>query len=74
MIEIDDVRKIMNQQEEWRSNQCINLIASENAQSPLVKELMVSDFVSRYAEGHPNTGIIRGRSTLIFLRQPPERR
>ena len=55
MIEIDDVRKIINQQEEWRSNQCINLIASENAQSPLVKELMVSDFVSRYAEGHPNT-------------------
>lgn len=55
MIEIDDVRQIIKQQEEWRSNQCINLIASENAQSPLVKELMVSDFVSRYAEGHPNT-------------------
>lgn len=55
MIEIDDVRKIMNEQEEWRGNQCINFIASENAQSPLVKELMVSDFVSRYAEGHPNT-------------------
>lgn len=55
MIEIEDVRKIINEQEKWRGNRCINLIASENVQSPLVKELMVSDFVSRYAEGHPNT-------------------
>jgi len=55
MIDINDVRKIVKEQEEWRGNQCINLIASENVQSPSVKEFMISDFVSRYAEGHPNT-------------------
>jgi len=55
MINVDDVKKIINEQEEWRGKRCLNLIASENTQSPLVKELMVSDFVSRYAEGHPNT-------------------
>jgi glycine hydroxymethyltransferase len=31
----------------WRS-QCLNLIASENVQSPLVREFMASDLQHRY--------------------------
>ena len=37
------------------SSECINLIASENVQSPAVQQIEGNDFMCRYAEGHPNT-------------------
>jgi glycine hydroxymethyltransferase len=53
-IDIHDIEKIVAQQDEWRA-ECINLIASENVQSPAVRTVQNSDFMGRYAEGHPNT-------------------
>ncbi|MPZ49883.1 MAG: serine hydroxymethyltransferase [Dehalococcoidia bacterium] len=53
-VNIEDVRAIVEAQEQWRGRGTINLIASENAQSKAVRELQNSDFMARYAEGHPN--------------------
>jgi len=55
-VDINDIRKIVEQQDRWRHDQCINLIASENTQSPACRSIQVSDFMARYAEGHPNEG------------------
>ena len=46
------VFECIHRQEEWRSH-CVNLIASENVLSPLALRALSSDFVARYAEGHP---------------------
>ncbi len=54
-VDISDIRQIVEAQETWRGHQTINLIASENAQSPAVRAIQNSDFMARYAEGHPNT-------------------
>jgi glycine hydroxymethyltransferase len=53
-VNISDIRSIVEAQEQWRGRETINLIASENAQSPAVRSLQDSDFMARYAEGHPN--------------------
>ncbi|HEU0073372.1 MAG TPA: serine hydroxymethyltransferase [Dehalococcoidia bacterium] len=53
-VNIADIRSIVEAQEQWRGRETINLIASENAQSPAVRTLQDSDFMARYAEGHPN--------------------
>ena len=50
-----DIVEIVQQQQRWRRQECINLIASENVQSPAVQEIEANDFMCRYAEGHPNT-------------------
>lgn len=55
-VDITDVLTIVEAQEQWRGRQTINLIASENAQSPAVRAIQNSDFMARYAEGHPNRG------------------
>jgi glycine hydroxymethyltransferase len=55
-VDIHDVENLVRQQEEWRGRQTINLIASENAQSRAVRDVQNSDFMARYAEGHPNEG------------------
>ncbi len=39
---------------------CIPLIASENVQSPAVREALVTDFGSRYAEGWPGERVYAG--------------
>lgn len=36
------------------------MIASENCMSPLARQLLVSDFVDRYAEGHPGKRYYQG--------------
>jgi glycine hydroxymethyltransferase len=54
-VNIVDILKIVEAQETWRGRQTINLIASENAQSMAVRAIQNSDFMARYAEGHPNT-------------------
>ncbi|MGH7856083.1 MAG: hypothetical protein ACREQY_02045, partial [Candidatus Binatia bacterium] len=53
-VDIHDVEKLVEAQERWRGSETINLIASENAQSRAVRDVQNSDFMARYAEGHPN--------------------
>src|ERR1700757_942143 len=53
-VDIRDVDDLVRGQERWRGRETINLIASENAQSRAVREVQNSDFMARYAEGHPN--------------------
>jgi len=55
-VDIADITRIVAAQEQWRGQQTINLIASENVQSPAVRAIQTSDFMARYAEGHPNQG------------------
>ncbi|MBX5456633.1 MAG: serine hydroxymethyltransferase [Thermogemmatispora sp.] len=55
-VDISDIEAILAKQEDWRQRQCINLIASENTPSPAVRRVQNSDFMGRYAEGHPNEG------------------
>jgi len=55
-VDITDVLRIVEAQDQWRGRQTINLIASENPQSPAVRAIQNSDFMARYAEGHPNRG------------------
>src|SRR5690349_21085525 len=54
-VDISDIENILAEQETWRQTQCINLIASENTPSEAVRRVQLSDFMGRYAEGHPNT-------------------
>ncbi|MEE3122268.1 MAG: glycine hydroxymethyltransferase, partial [SAR324 cluster bacterium] len=54
-IKTEDIQSLVAQQNNWRGKECLNLIASENTQSPNVRNIEVNDFMGRYAEGHPNT-------------------
>ena len=54
-VDISDIIKIIDNQNRWRGQETINLIASENAQSSVVRAIECNDFMGRYAEGHPNT-------------------
>jgi len=40
--------------------ECIPMIASENVMSPLAKEMLISDFADRYAEGLPGKRYYQG--------------
>ena len=53
-VDIRDVEDLVDSQELWRGRETVNLIASENAQSHAVRDVQNSDFMARYAEGHPN--------------------
>ena len=55
-VDISDIRSLVASQDDWRQRQTINLIASENVQSAAVRDIQNSDFMARYAEGHPNQG------------------
>ncbi len=55
-IDISDIEDIVACQNAWRQKQTINLIASENTPSEAVRRVQNSDFMGRYAEGHPNEG------------------
>jgi len=55
-VNISDIEDIIAQQNKWRQTQAINLIASENTPSEAVRSVQNSDFMGRYAEGHPNKG------------------
>ena len=54
-IKTEDIQYLVETQNNWRGRECLNLIASENAQSPMVRSIESNDFMGRYAEGHPNT-------------------
>jgi len=55
-VNISDIESIIAQENAWRQTQTINLIASENTPSEAVRRVQLSDFMGRYAEGHPNEG------------------
>ncbi|HEV7237062.1 MAG TPA: serine hydroxymethyltransferase [Ktedonobacteraceae bacterium] len=55
-VDIRDIEDIIAQENTWRQTQAINLIASENTPSEAVRRVQNSDFMGRYAEGHPNEG------------------
>jgi len=48
-----DILDIVQNQQRWRRQECINLIASENVQSPAVQQIEGNDFMCRYARGIP---------------------
>ena len=54
-VEISDILKVVEKQNQWRGRETLNMIASENSQSPAVRQIECNDFMGRYAEGHPNT-------------------
>ncbi len=54
-VNTEDIREIVSRQSTWRGRETLNLIASENVQSPAVRQIECNDFMGRYAEGHPNT-------------------
>ncbi|HDN82965.1 MAG TPA: serine hydroxymethyltransferase [Candidatus Altiarchaeales archaeon] len=61
MTHLQEILKLVKKHENWRKN-CINLIASENIASPLVRKALATDFGHRYAEGFlggmdENTGL-----------------
>jgi glycine hydroxymethyltransferase len=60
-VEIADILKIVQKQNQWRGEETLNMIASENTQSPAVRQIECNDFMARYAEGHPNTGTAMNR-------------
>ena len=55
-VHIRDIEDIIAHQNTWRQTEAINLIASENTPSDAVRRVQNSDFMGRYAEGHPNEG------------------
>ena len=55
-VEVSDIERIIAEQNTWRQTKAINLIASENTPSEAVRKVQDSDFMGRYAEGHPNEG------------------
>jgi len=55
-VDISDIEAIIEAENKWRQTQTINLIASENTPSEAVRRVQNSDFMGRYAEGHPNEG------------------
>ncbi len=55
-VDISDIENIIVSENMWRQTQAINLIASENTPSEAVRRVQNSDFMGRYAEGHPNQG------------------
>jgi len=54
-----EIRETVKKHNKW-FEECIPLIASENCISPLVKEMIISDFHNRYAEGLPGKRYYQG--------------
>jgi len=48
---VEDIKKCVSNQNEWRGRKTINLIASENVVSRTAASVSYSDFAHRYAEG-----------------------
>ena len=45
---IDEILSLVDEHENWRGKQCLNLIPSENVMSPAVRKLLASDLGHRY--------------------------
>ncbi len=58
-----NIEDLVKKQNEWRQK-TLNLIASENILSNRAREVMGSDFVHRYAEGHPGERYYQGTEII----------
>jgi len=58
--EVVEVLRIVATHNKWRRFECINLIASENAMSPLAEAAYLTDMMHRYAEGKPRKRYYQG--------------
>ncbi len=56
------IQHLLSQHEAWRSS-CLNLTASENVTSPLVRRLLGSDLVHRYADYDTDPEVRKYRGT-----------
>jgi len=52
---INKLQNIVDKQNTWRREKCINMIAAENLMSPKASEFFTSDFESRYNEHDEHT-------------------
>ena len=50
MPNLEDIIKLVDRQNRWRRQECLNLIASESVMSPLAEKYYISDFHGRYNE------------------------
>lgn len=50
MEKLHKVKEIVQNQNQWRQKECLNMIASENLLSPLAEKFLISDFKARYNE------------------------
>lgn len=50
MKKILEIQNLVKKHEEWRTNECLNLIASENILSELVRSAYLSDLMHRYGD------------------------
>jgi glycine hydroxymethyltransferase len=60
---VSRIEELTDQQNNWRMR-TLNLIASENVLSRRAREIMGSDFVHRYAEGHPGERYYQGTDII----------
>ncbi len=60
---VGQIEELVRKQNEWRSG-TLNLIASENLMSRRARAVMGSDFVHRYAEGHPGERYYQGTEII----------
>lgn len=63
------IRQKVMEHNKW-FEECIPMIASENLMSPLAKEILISDFADRYAEGLPGKRYYQGN---IYVDQVEEK-
>ncbi len=66
-MERKEVLELVGKQNQWRMEQCINLIASENRMSPTAEKAYMSDFMHRYAEGSPYKRYYQGTKYIDLL-------
>jgi glycine hydroxymethyltransferase len=60
---VGQIEELVRKQNDWRSG-TLNLIASENLLSSRARAVMGSDFVHRYAEGHPGERYYQGTEII----------
>ncbi len=60
---VGQIEELVRKQNDWRSG-TLNLIASENLMSRRARAVMGSDFVHRYAEGHPGERYYQGTEII----------
>lgn len=60
---VSRIEELTRQQNDWRIK-TLNLIASENVLSQRARDIMGSDFIHRYAEGHPGERYYQGTDII----------
>jgi glycine hydroxymethyltransferase len=60
---VSNIEALVKKQNDWRIK-TLNLIASENVLSSRARKVMGSDFVHRYAEGHPGERYYQGTEVI----------